>query len=81
MKIIDKEFQLLGQEMHVRIVPKTFRSHLSKVGILLFNGNWREAEMVLDQMREDFCPDYCQDDIDMIPFRREVDDLKRELMV
>lgn len=81
MKIIDKEFQLFGKELHIRIVPKGFRNNLGKAGMHLFNGKWEEAEQVLDQMREDFCPDYCHDDVDMMPLRQQIDDLKRELMV
>lgn len=81
MKIIDKEFQLFGKELHIRIVPKNFRTDLGKAGIHLFNGQWQEAEKVLDKMREDFCADYCQDDIDMFPLREQINDLKRELMV
>jgi hypothetical protein len=81
VKIIDKEFHLFNQELHLRIVPKSFRKHLSQTAMLLLNGKFLEAEMVLDQMREDFCRDYCQDDIEMIPFRDQINGIKRELML
>jgi pentatricopeptide repeat protein len=81
MKIFDKEFNLFNQQLHIRVVPKSFRKQLSQAGMLLLNGKHEEAEMVLDQMREDFCPDYCFDDIEMVPFRNQINDIKRELMV
>jgi hypothetical protein len=79
MKIIDKEVQLFGRELHLRIVPKKYRADLGQVATLLFNGKAREAERVLDQMREDYCPSYCEDDIEMIPFRNDIKDLYTEL--
>jgi pentatricopeptide repeat protein len=80
MKIFDKEFNLFNQELHIRIVPRNFRRQLSQAAMLLLNGKHEEAEMVLDQMREDFCSD-CQDDTDMILLRDQINDIKRELMI
>lgn len=81
MKIFDKEFELLGQELRIRIVPKKFRTDLGHVGILLLDGKVLEAEGLLDKMRENYCRDYCQDDIDMMYYRDQVRDIKCELMV
>lgn len=79
MKIIDKQVQLFGQELHFRVVPKRYRSDLRQVASLLFNGKAREAEKVLDRMREDYCPRYWEDDVEMIPFRNDIKDLYVEL--
>jgi hypothetical protein len=79
MKIIDKEVQLFGRELHLRIVPKKYRADLGQVAMLLFNGKAQEAEKILDRMREDYCPRYWEDDVEMIPFRNDIKDLYTEI--